>query len=267
MGGVGHGLLLLSVLWWAWVGFARLTNVVDPEEGGVRMMLLAAIGAMLILSLAAPRAFGRDALTFAIAYLAVRGLHVALSGFVGHAKIALRRETIRLIPHTAVCGALLAAAPFLGSRGQLACWIAVAAISYAGPLLGHGEGWQISPPHFVERFGQIILIALGESVVAIGIGAQGLALDAGVITAALLGMAAVACLWWAYFDWVIYLARAHLTDAPPSERAALARDGYAYPHSPVVAGIMLFAFGLRTALHDTGHHLPRRWRSSLLPAD
>jgi low temperature requirement protein LtrA len=126
------------------------------------MVLLAAIGAMLILSLAAPRAFGSDALTFAIAYTAVRGLHVVLSAYVGRDEVALRRESIRLIPHTAVCGALLAAAALLGSRGQLAGWIAVAVISYAGPLLGHGEGWQISPPHFVERFGQIILIASGS---------------------------------------------------------------------------------------------------------
>jgi low temperature requirement protein LtrA len=117
------------------------------------------------------------------------------------------------------------------------------------------RGWRISPVHFVERFGQIILIALGESVVAIGVGASGLELDPSLILAVLLGVTIVACLWWSYFDWVVYVAQSRLAEATGTRRAALARDVYSYLHLPMVGGIVLFAFGLETALHDTAHTL------------
>ena len=120
------------------------------------------------------------------------------------------------------------------------------------------RGWRLSPRHFVERFGQIILIALGESVVAIGVGAAGLELDPGLIGTVLLGVTVVACLWWSYFDWVVYVAQSRLVEATGARRAALARDVYSYLHLPMVGGIVLFAFGLETALHDTSE---RRWRS------
>src|SRR6266545_3071983 len=123
-------------------------------------------------------------------------------------------------------------------------------------MVGRMRGWRISPAHFVERFGLIIIIALGESIVAIGVGAAGLSLDAGVIAAALLGLTVVACLWWSYFDWVIFVAQAALAEATGAARAALARDAYSYLHLPMVAGIVLFAFGLETTLHDASDPLP-----------
>ncbi len=118
------------------------------------------------------------------------------------------------------------------------------------------RGWRVSPAHFVERFGLIIIIALGESIVAIGVGAAGLTLDAGVIAAALLGMTIAACLWWSYFDWVVYVVQASLAEATGTRRAALARDAYSYLHLPMVGGIVFFAFGLKTALPDVAHPLP-----------
>jgi low temperature requirement protein LtrA len=147
-------------------------------------------------------------------------------------------------------------AGFLDGPEQLALWGAALAIDYLGPLVGGMRGWRISRAHFVERFGLIIIIALGESIVAIGFGAAGLPLDAGVISAALLGLTVVACLWWSYFDWVIFVAQAALAEATGAARAALARDAYSYLHLPMVAGIVLFAFGLETTLHDVSDPLP-----------
>jgi low temperature requirement protein LtrA len=119
------------------------------------------------------------------------------------------------------------------------------------------RGWRVSPEHFVERFGLIIIIALGESIVAIGVGAAGLPLDAGVIAAALLGKTVAACLWWLYFDWVVYAAQARLAEATGARRAALARDAYSYLHLPMVGGIVLFAFGLKSTLSVVGSSLGR----------
>src|SRR5204863_2759169 len=128
-------------------------------------------------------------------------------------------------------------------------------IDYVGAAAGHMRGWRVSPAHFVERFGLVIIIALGESIVAVGVGAAGLTLDASVIAAALLGITIAACLWWSYFDWVVYFVQASLAEATGAARAALARDLYSYLHLPMVGGIVLFAFGLKTVLADVGGSL------------
>jgi low temperature requirement protein LtrA len=248
--GLLRGLLLLSMLWWAWSAYAWLTNTLDPDEGAVRIAMFAAIAAMLIASLAAPRAFGRDGVTFAVAYAVVRALHLVLFTIAGRGDPDLLRAVLRILPSAVVGSALLLAAGLLGGSPRMWCWGAAVAIEYAGPLYGHMRGWRVSPHHFVERFGQIILIALGESVVAIGVGAAGLPLDADVIVAALLGITIVACLWWSYFDWVVYVAETRLAQATGVQRAALARDAFSYGHLPMVAGIVVYAFGLKTALHD-----------------
>jgi low temperature requirement protein LtrA len=254
-GGVLRGMLLLAMLWWAWSAYAWLTNALDPDEGGVRLVMLGAIGAMLVASLAAPKAFGRDAVMFAVAYSIVRVLHLALFALAGRGDPHLSRAVLRLVPSVGIAGGLLVLAGFLHGAARVACWAVAAVIDYGGPLVGHMRGWTVSTWHFTERYGQIILIALGESVVAIGVGTHGIALDAGVIGAALLGFCVVACLWWAYFDWIVFVARTRLEGATGSRRSALARDAYSYLHLPMVAGIVLFAFGLRTTLHGTSHEL------------
>jgi low temperature requirement protein LtrA len=246
---------LLGALWWAWAAYAWLTNTLDPEEGAVRLAVFAAIAAMLIVSLAAPGAFGADSVTFGVAYLVVRALHLVLYAIAGRGDADLFRAVLRIVPTATFGPALLVIAAFLHGPGQLALWGVALAIDYLGPLVGRMRGWRISPAHFVERFGLIIIIALGESIVAIGVGAAGLPLVAGVIAAALLGMTVAACVWWSYFDWVIFVAQAALAEATGASRAALARDAYSYLHLPMVAGIVLFAFGLETTLHDVNDPL------------
>jgi low temperature requirement protein LtrA len=254
-GGLLRGLLLLGMLWWAWSAYAWLTNTLDPEEGAVRLAVFAAIAAMLIVSLAAPGAFGRDGVIFGVAYLVVRVLQIALFAIAGRGDRDLFRAVLRIAPGAILGAGLLVVAGFLTGPAQLWLWGAAVAVSYVVVLLGHMRGWRISPAHFVERFGLIIIIALGESIVAIGVGAAGLPLDAGVIAAALLGITVAACLWWSYFDWVIFVAQAALAQATGASRAALARDAYSYLHLPMVAGIVLFAFGLQTTLHDANDPL------------
>ncbi|MFL5797758.1 MAG: low temperature requirement protein A [Actinomycetota bacterium] len=255
-GGLLRGMLLLGTLWWAWSAYSWLTNTLDPEEGAVRIAVLAAVAAMLVVSLAAPGAFSSDAVTFGVAYFVVRALHLVLYSIAGRGDRDLFRAVLRIVPAATLAPALLVVAGFLHGSAQLALWGAALAIDYLGVLLGHMRGWRVSPAHFVERFGLIIIIALGESIVAIGVGAAGLPLDAGVITAALLGITVAACLWWSYFDWVVFVAQARLAEATGASRAALARDVYSYLHLPMVAGIVLFAFGLKTALPDVAGSLP-----------
>ncbi|HKP18162.1 MAG TPA: low temperature requirement protein A [Gaiellaceae bacterium] len=253
--GVLRGMLVLAALWWAWTGYAWLTSTMDVDEGGVRLAMLASMGAMLVVALAVPGAFGGDAVLFGVAYLLVRLLHVALYVIVGRDDPDLVGAVLRFAP-TAVLGAsLLVVAGFLHGNERIAVWVVALALDYVGPaIIGAGRGWRIAPEHFAERHGLIVLIALGESIIAIGVGA-GFDLDAGVILAAALGILLVSALWWLYFDVAAILARTQLMRARGVDQARLARDGYSYLHLPMVAGIVLFALGLKTTLGHVGEDL------------
>jgi low temperature requirement protein LtrA len=254
-GGVLRGMLVLAALWWAWEAYAWLTSTMDVDEGGVRLAMLASTGAMLLVALAVPGAFGDDAVLFGVAYLAVRVLHLVLSAIVGRDDPARRGAIIRFVP-TALSGALLLVlAGFLDGNAQIALWMLALGIDYLGPVvLGVGGGWQVAPEHFAERHGLIILIALGESIIAIGVGA-GFELTAGVIVAAGLGIVVVSALWWLYFDVAAVLARTRLMRARGLELHRLALHSYGYLHLPMVAGTVLFALGLKTTLDDVGEAL------------
>jgi len=247
--GVLHGMLVLAALWWAWNGYAWLTSAADVDEGSVRLAMLAATVAMFVAALAVPHAFGGDALLFGCAYLIVRVLHVVLSLIVAREEPDSRDALLRFAP-TALFGAsLLVLAAFLHGNARVAVWVVALAIDYLGPaLVGMGRGWRIAPVHFAERYGLIILIALGESMIAIGVGA-GATLTTGVLAAAALGLVVVSTLWWLYFDVAAIFARRRLAEARGIERARIARDSYSYLHLPMVAGIVLFALGLETAIN------------------
>jgi len=254
--GLLQGLLLLGALWWAWAGYAWLTNTLDPEEGAVRLAVFGSMAAMLIVALAAPNAFGSDGAIFAVAYLIVRALHLVLYAIASRADPELLGAVIRFAPTAIVGPLLLLVAGFTDGTAQLAIWALALVLDYAGALVGGARGWRVAPEHFVERHGLIVIIALGESIVAIGLGAAGLPLDAGLVAAALLGVLIACMLWWSYFDWVAYIAQARLTEATGAERAALARDLYSYLHLPMVAGIVLFALGLKTTMAHVELPLP-----------
>jgi low temperature requirement protein LtrA len=255
-GGLLRGLLLLGALWWAWAGYAWLTNNVDPEQGGVRVAMFGATGAMLVVALATPKAFAAEGVTFGVAYLAVRVILLVLFGVAARGDHRMQRTVARIVPPGVIGPGLLVVAGFLDGPGQLALWAAALAIDYFGVLIGDVAAWRISPEHFAERNGLIVIIALGESIFAIGVGAAGEPLVGSVIVAALLGIVVAAALWWSYFDWVAFAIEARLAELTGSARAALARDGYSYLHLPMVAGIVLFALGLKTTIAHVDESLP-----------
>jgi low temperature requirement protein LtrA len=247
-GGVFRGMLVLAALWWAWSVYAWLTSAIDVDEGGVRLVMLASMGAMFGVALAVPGAFGDDAVLFGVAYLLVRLLHLVLSATVARDDPDRLGALLRFAP-TAIFGAsLLVLAGFLEGNERIAVWVVALAIDYLGPVvIGVGQGWQMAPEHFAERHGLIILIALGESMIAIGVGA-GLELGTGVIVGAALGIVVVSALWWLYFDVAAIFARGRLIQAQGLELHRLALHSYSYLHLPMFAGIVLFALGLKTTL-------------------
>jgi low temperature requirement protein LtrA len=254
--GLARGLLVLGVLWWAWVGYAWLTSVVDPEEGVVRLAIFGAIAALLVVSLCVPEAFDDSALLFAVAYGVVRFAQLVLLAVAGRDDPALRRSVLTgLTGSTSIGIALLVIAAGADGALQGALWAAALLLDMAGPFLFGSEGWKLVPGHFAERHGLIVLIALGESIVAIGVGAE-IGVDAGVVAAAVLGVAVASAFWWLYFDVVARVAERRLSHAVPGrEQNEIARDAYSYLHFPMVAGIVLVALGLKKTLGDVGEPL------------
>jgi low temperature requirement protein LtrA len=248
--GVLRGMLVLAALWWAWAVYAWLTSTIDVDEGGVRLVMLCAMTAMFGAALAVPRSFGSDAVLFGVAYFLVRILHLVLSAIPARDDPDRRGALLRFAPGAILGALLLVVAGFVEGNGRIAVWVVALAVDYLGPVvLGVGQGWQVAPEHFAERHGLFIIIALGESFIAIGLGlAAGFELITGVIVAAALGIVTVSALWWLYFDVAAIFARRRLVRAQGVELHRLALHSYSYLHLPMVAGIVLFAFGLETTI-------------------
>lgn len=246
--GLGRGLLVLAAIWWAWTGYAWLTNHLEPEEGVVRAGMFGAMAAMLVVALAVPSSFGDEALLFGVAFLLVRLVNLLLYAVAAKRDPDLLRAIVRFTPVAALGALLILAAAFVDGATQVALWIVALAMLYGSALVARGQGWHISPAHFAERYGLIVIIALGESVISLGVAAAGLSLTAGIVAAGILGIAVIAALWWAYFDVYSVLAQRQLAETSGAARARLARDYYSYLHLPMIAGIVLFALGLKLSI-------------------
>ncbi len=246
--GLAQGLLVLGMLWWSWTGYSWLTSVIDPEEGAVRLVMFGAMAALLLVSLCVPEAFGDLALAFALIYGLVRAAHIALFMLASPEDDGLRHSVLGLAVSTAVAIALLATASLFDGLAQGALWALALLLDMGGPYFFGSEGWKLVPRHFAERHGLIVIIALGESIVAIGLGAAH-ELTPGIAAAAVLGVALTAAMWWAYFDIVAIVAARRLAEAEPGRaQNEMARDSYSYLHLPMVAGIVLVALGLKKTI-------------------
>jgi len=254
-GGLGRGLLVICALWWAWASYAWLTNAADVEADSVLAMMLCATGALFVAALAVPEAFGAQRFAFAVAFFTVLASFVGLYALVGRREPDLLAAVLRISWPVVSGAALIVAAAFTPTGWRPAIWSLALVIGFFGPLLTGLEGWRVYPAHFAERHGLIVIIAIGESLGAIGFGARGTPLDARVIVAAVLGFLAAASFWLGYFDYASGGVRELLAKRRGTERIAFARDAYTYAHLPMVVGIILFAFGLRTTIGHVGAEL------------
>ena len=244
--GLGQGMLVLAALWWAWGAYAWLTNYIASEEDLERLLMFAVMGAFLVAALAVPHAFEENALLFAVAYAVARWLHIFI--FAEANDDVDTADAIRRLARTALPGpALLIGAAFLDGTAQALVWVVALAIDFAGPFVFGVKGFRVSPGHFAERFALIVIIALGESIVAIGTGIQG-ELDAGIVAGALLGLVLACALWWAYFDVVALVSERHFREMRGEHMVRVARDSYSYLHLPMIAGIILVALGVKKAI-------------------
>jgi low temperature requirement protein LtrA len=254
--GIGRGVLVVAALWWPWTAYAWLTNTVDPEEGFVGAALLVALIAMFLAALAVPGVFGDDGVLFGAAFLVVVAMHLALYALAGRGHRDLFAAVLRLAPWTLLGAVLILVAGFGFAEGARTwLWVAALTSTYVGAGLSGSSGWRVHPSHLAERYGLVLIIALGEAFVAIGIGASGVGIGLGEVVAAILGLLIATSFWLAYFDFFSIRGERMLAELRGPDRIALARDVYAYAHLPMIVGIVLFAFAMKTIVAHVGEEL------------
>lgn len=260
--GLGRGLLLLLLLWWAWCAFIWLGNRVRLDRGRVVVAILVSMAALFIAALVIPYAWEprsgwlSPALVLALAFTVVRSSYVSTFLWTSRGDRRLRTQVlIDAIPQT-MSSVLLIVGAVLGGDLQSVCWAVAFGLDFGvGWLVSRYNGWRVaSPAHFVERHGLVLIIALGETVLSSGAG-LGSTLNEGTvqglsILATALAFVVVVGLWWAYFRGPSAAAHHALLRATPKRRPALARDGYTLGHLPLVAGVVYIALGIRLILHD-----------------
>ncbi len=254
--GLGQGLLVLAALWWVWASFAWLTNTANTEADLVLVMMLFATAGVLVAALAVPGAFEAHRLVFAIALFVVLSSFVWLYARVSKGLPDQLAAVLRMARSLLPSAGLIVGAAFVPSAVRPALWVVALVFGFVvGPQIGGIGGWRVYPAHFAERHGLILIIALGESLSAIGFTVRQTHFGPAEVAAAVLGLVVAASFWLAYFDFASSGIRSLLDRTRGIERTALARDAYTYGHLPMVVGILLFAFAVRVALAHPGSHL------------
>jgi low temperature requirement protein LtrA len=235
--------LMLGVIFWMYGGYAWMTNAVATDRAARRLLLLGGMAGFLVLALAIPRAFSGDDLAFGIAYLVIVSIHTGLYSRTGVSHTV--RALVRLAPFNLVSALLVLAAVMVEGTAAYLVWAAAFALEWFTPRLASTGGFRIAPAHFVERHGLVVIVALGESIVAIGIGAAGLPVDLALAAVAVLALLLAACLWWAYFGGDDTRAEHALAAVPEDRRGWVAVQAFGYWHLPMLLGIVILAAGLK----------------------
>ncbi len=244
--GLARVVLVFGNVWWMYGGYAWLTNAVPPRDAVLRLLVLVGMAGFLVVALAIPDAFGNSGVAFGLGYLVVTLVHTGM--FLRSTEQSTVQAMIRLGPFNAITAVLLLIAGFTGGAVQWALWSGGFALHWITPYLTRVSGFSIRAGHFVERHGLIVLIALGESVVAIGIGVMGRDLRGGLVLTSVLGLAVAAALWWLYFDGEDERAERALEAADRDHRPWLALYAFGYAFLPILAGIVVLAAGVKLAI-------------------
>ncbi|HEY6415080.1 MAG TPA: low temperature requirement protein A [Acidimicrobiales bacterium] len=237
--------VMLLLIWWMYDGYAWLTNAIATDRLRFRLLLIGGMGGFFVVALAIPEAYEGDGVAFGIGYLAVIALHAAM--YIRGTSASEVRAILRVVPFNLLAAGLVLTGGALGGAAQEALWTLTAVLLWASPWVTTVEGFVISVAHFVERHGLVVIIALGESIIAIGAAAAELELDAGVALVALVALGLSAALWWVYFSDEDTVEGA-MNATAPERRPQLALIGFGYWHYGIILAIVAVAAGLEKAI-------------------
>jgi low temperature requirement protein LtrA len=245
--------LMLGVIFWMYGGYAWLTNAVPADRASRRLLLLGGTAGYLVAALAISQAFSGAGTAFGLAYAAVVIVHATL--FTRASSQSVVRNILRIAPLNLLGAGLVLAGGIAGGTAQYVLWAVTVPLFWLTPKFVSTSDFEISSAHFVERHGLVVLIAIGESIVAVGAGAAGLPIDFELVAVAVLGLALSACLWWVYFGGDDERAERALESAPARERPALALNAFGYCHLALLLGIVAVAAALHEATAHPFHEL------------
>ena len=254
--GVVRGFLLLGLLWWLWSSYAWLGNQAHADEGVVRGAMTVAMAAVFVVALTIPEAWddlpgGLDGpVVLVVMYLVARTIHLGVYVVAAGEDAGLVHQIAITVAPMLAGGALLLAGALVGGTAQTVLFAAGLAVDWAGTYVTSKEGdWRIhSAAHWTERHQLFVILAIGESIVAIGVGAAREPISVALLTGAVLGVLVSVCLWWLYFDVVSRAAEQQLAQITGAARVQLAIDAYTYLHFPLIAGIVVTALGVEEVL-------------------
>jgi low temperature requirement protein LtrA len=252
-----EGLIVLAVVWFGWCSYTWLGNQAQADEGLLRVAMVVAMGGMFFVAISIPHAFegeGNAAIVLASAYAVVRFTHLGVYLIAAGDDTQLRSVILGMLAVATVMLVLLFTGSVIGGAAQKWWWLAAVASDQLGVYVVRSTRWRLnSAAHFAERFGLVIIIAIGESIVAVGAATSSADLSGRDALALLCGLTIAVCLWWLYFDVVAKVAENVLRQSSGIDRARLARDSYTYVHFLFVAGIVFVALGLVLLITDDGH--------------
>ncbi len=248
--GLSRVALIFGNLWWMYGGYAWLTNAVPPRASLLRLLMLLSMAGFLVVALAIPSAFAGGGVTFGVGYLLVTLVHTGM--FLLSSQQSAVRAMRRLGPVNAITALLLLLAGFTDGALRWTLWTVAFGLHWVSPFFTAVPGFPVRAAHFVERHGLIVLIGLGESIVAVGIGMAGHHLRPDRVVTAALGLALAAAMWWLYFDGEDEQAERVLDAAEVDRTAWLALYGFGYAFLPVLGGIIVFAAGVKNAVAPHG---------------
>jgi low temperature requirement protein LtrA len=252
--GLGRVTLLLGLIFWMYGGYAWLTNSVALDRLIRRLILLCGMAGFLVVALAIPDAFHGSGTTFGLAYMGVVAIHFGM--FVKSSQLSVVQAIRGLAPFNLTTALLVLLGGMIGGTAQYVLWIVAFAGEWLSPWLVDNSGFVIQPGHFVERHGLVVLIAIGESVVAVGIAAAGYPIDSGLITIALLGLALSASLWWVHFGGDEPAAERAMEATSIEQRPDVAIRAFGYCHLLLLLGVLAIAMGLKKATGQPFDGLP-----------
>ena len=253
-----QGVVVMALLWWSWSSFAWLGNQAHANEGLLRAALIVAMAAVFVLSLTIPEAFhdldgGLYApLVFAVCYAVVRLVHLSTYLIAAGRDTALRRQVMLSLTTSALPSiVLLIVGALVDEQWRLVVWTAAVVVDLLAIYVTSNVGgsWRLqSVAHFTERHRLVVILALGESIVAIGVGVSLDPITASILTGSLLAIGLTVALWWVYFQRIAEEAEHLLERVEPATRAKIAADGYTYLHLPIVFSVILTALGIEEVM-------------------